>query len=124
MNGRTWKLGGVAAWALACVIGRSPAQAPAQPPAQAPAQPPAATVVPAGAATAAPKAAAVVNGEPIPMAELDAVLKQAGPSAVAIPDDQKKAAQRQALAMLIDETLMHQFLLQNAPAVSDAEVDK
>jgi peptidyl-prolyl cis-trans isomerase C len=119
MNGRTWKIGGLAARALACLaclVGRSPAQAPDPPPTG--------VIVPVGTAVATTKPAAVVNGEAIPMSDLEAVLKQAGPSAVSMPEEQRRAAQRQALAMLIDETLMHQFLMHNAPAVSEAEVDK
>ncbi len=122
MTRRTWKIGlaagaralakvGLAAgaWALACVLGR------AQEPVAAPA---------GAAAPAAVKPAAVVNGEAIPMAELEAVLKQAGPSAVPVPDEQRRAAQRQALAALVDEALMRQFLAQSAPPVGDADVDK
>jgi parvulin-like peptidyl-prolyl isomerase len=117
MNGRTWKFRGlVGAWALTCVVGRSPAQS------EVPMPP--GGVVPAAATTTAEKPAAVVNGDAISMAELEAVLKQAGPTAVPLPEEQRRGAQRQALAMLIDETLMRQFLKQNSPPVTDAEVDK
>jgi peptidyl-prolyl cis-trans isomerase C len=117
MNGRTWKVGLTAGvWALTLVVGSSPAQAPDPVPTG--------NVVPAAAEAVAPKPAAVVNGQAISMAELEAVLKQAGPSAVPLPEDQRKAAQRQALAMLIDESLMRQFLGQNTPDVTKADLDK
>jgi peptidyl-prolyl cis-trans isomerase C len=96
---------------------KAPAPAPAATPAQAPPAAPA-------SATAAAKPVAVVNGEPIPMADLETVLKQAPPMAVQLPEDRKKQMQREALAMLIDEVLLAQFLKQNAPPVSPAEVDK
>jgi parvulin-like peptidyl-prolyl isomerase len=113
MHRRTWKVAGVAgALALTCVVGNSSARA------QEPA--PTGGVAPA----AATKPVAVVNGEAIPMAELEAVLKQAGPSAVSMPEEQRKAAQRQALAMLIDDALMHQFLTKESPNVSPEEVER
>jgi parvulin-like peptidyl-prolyl isomerase len=52
------------------------------------------------------------------------VLKQAGPTPVALPSDQRKLMQMQALGMLIDDLLMHQFLAQYAPQVPEQEVDK
>jgi peptidyl-prolyl cis-trans isomerase C len=114
MNRRIWRIGGLAgAGALACVAGLS-ARAPEPPPSPS-------GVVPA-AAVATVKPAALVNGESIPMSEVEAVLRQSGPSAVAIPAEQRIFAQRQALAALIDDTLWHQFLLQNAPKVSEADV--
>jgi peptidyl-prolyl cis-trans isomerase C len=117
MKRRTWKVAGVAGvWALACVVGRSPAQAPeAAPPVG---------VVPAAATATDVKPVAVVNGEAIPMSELEAVLKQAGPSPVSVPEEQRKAARRQALAILIDDALMHQFLGQHTQKVGPEEVDK
>lgn len=121
MNKRIWKIGGLAgARALACaafLAGNSPAQPPVPAPAAA-----AAPAAPAAVATVKP--AAMVNGEAIPMSEVEAVLKQFGPSAVPVPDEQKKVAQRQALAVLIDDALMHQFLVQSAPPVSEADVQK
>ena len=99
-----------------CVVGRSPAQGPDPAPTGG--------VVPAAATVTDAKPAAVVNGEAIPMTELEAVLKQAGPSPVSVPEEQRKAAQRQALAILIDDALMHQFLAQSTPKVGPEEVDK
>jgi peptidyl-prolyl cis-trans isomerase C len=113
-----WKVAGLAGTcALACVIGSATAQSPNPPPTGG-------AAAPGVASTAEPKPVAIVNGQAIPMAELEAVLKQSGPSAVPVPDDQRRAAQRQTLAMLIDDTLMHQFLTQNTPAVTDADLDK
>jgi peptidyl-prolyl cis-trans isomerase C len=117
MNRRTWKVAGVAgAWALACVVGRSPAQMPEPAPTGG--------VVPVSATATDVKPAAVVNGEAIPMSELEAVLKQAGPSPVSVPEEQRKAGQRQALAILIDDALMHQFLAKYTQKVSPEEVEK
>jgi peptidyl-prolyl cis-trans isomerase C len=75
------------------------------------------------ASATAVKPAAVVNGEPISMAELEAVLKQA-PMAVEMPEPVRVQMRRHALAMLIDDTLMQQFIKANAPQVPKAEVDQ
>jgi peptidyl-prolyl cis-trans isomerase C len=115
MKRRTWKVAGLAGTcALACIVWRATAQSPNPTPVG--------TATPA--ATTEAKPVAVVNGQAISMTELETVLKQAGPSAVPMPDEQRRAAQRQTLAMLIDDTLMHQFLAQNTPAVTDADLDK
>jgi peptidyl-prolyl cis-trans isomerase C len=71
----------------------------------------------------AQKPAAVVNGEPISMADLEAVLKQA-PQAVEMPEQVRVQMRRHALTMLIDDTLMQQFINANAPQVSKTEVDR
>jgi peptidyl-prolyl cis-trans isomerase C len=71
----------------------------------------------------AARPAAVVNGEPIAMAELEEALKQA-PLAVEMPEQARINMRRHALAMLIDDTLMQQFLKANAPEVTKAEVDQ
>jgi len=103
MRGITWKARILAGTlALAGVVGGASAQAPA------------------------PPVAAKVNGVPISMAEFQAVmnLTGGGPDAVEQPADRKKMIQLQALGVLIDEMLMTQFLAQNAPPPSPAEVDK
>lgn len=75
-------------------------------------------------APAANKPAAVVNGVAIQSAELDTVLKAADPVPVTLPEAQRRKRQMEALAMLIDNVLMRQFLEKNTPAVSPAEVAK
>ena len=70
------------------------------------------------------KPAAVVNGEPIPLAEIEAVLKAQGPTAVKLTEAQKRQAQYDVLEMLMDDLLFTQFLRKNAPAVTPAEVAK
>jgi peptidyl-prolyl cis-trans isomerase C len=120
MNRQTWKLWRLTgAWALACGVGVVSAQDPPPVP-----MPPMNAVVPASANTPAPKPAAVVNGEVIALTDLENALKQAGPTAVPMTAEQRRAAQNQALGMLIDELLMHQFLNQNTPPVAEPEVDK
>jgi peptidyl-prolyl cis-trans isomerase C len=113
MNRQTWKFAALAGtWALAGLVGQSMAQAPGS----------AQDSAPAPAAGAKP--AAVVNGHAIAMTELETAIKQGGPSAVSVPDEQRRAAQHQTLAMLIDEALMQQFLTKNTAPVTDADLNK
>jgi peptidyl-prolyl cis-trans isomerase C len=99
MSGRKWVLGAVAG---VLTLGGTFAAAQAPP---APAKPP-----------------AVVNGEVITQAELEAVLRQAGPTPVAQPEAQRRQAQMQALSFLMDKILLRQFLAKNAPPADAAEV--
>ncbi|MGH7221997.1 MAG: peptidylprolyl isomerase [Gemmataceae bacterium] len=69
------------------------------------------------------KPAASVNGEVITMTELETALKQDGPMAVALPESVRKQQQQVALAALIDETLLRQFLKQNTPPINPKELD-
>jgi peptidyl-prolyl cis-trans isomerase C len=73
---------------------------------------------------AARKPAAVVDGTSISMAEVEAVLKQGGPTATALTDAQRKQLQMEAVGMLIDDLLMEHFLRRNGPRIEQAEVDK
>jgi peptidyl-prolyl cis-trans isomerase C len=73
---------------------------------------------------AAPRPAALVNGEAISMADLEAEMRRNGPVAVQMPSNIRREVQRQALATLIDNLLLEQFLLTNAPAASPADVEK
>lgn len=79
---------------------------------------------PAQAVRPASKPAAVVDGTAISMAEVEAVLKQAGPTATPLTDAQRKQLQMEAVGMLIDDVLMEKFLRKNAPRVDPAEVNK
>jgi len=82
----------------------------------------------AGTARAAPppagKPAATVNGEVITFAQLEPVLKLAGPLPVEIPEAQRRELQREALSMLIDDLLLQQFLRKHVPPADPAEVNK
>jgi parvulin-like peptidyl-prolyl isomerase len=68
--------------------------------------------------------AAIVNGESITMAEVDAILNARPLRFVKLTDADKREMQRDALDMLIDDVLLRQFLRKNAPAVPAAEVNK
>jgi len=71
------------------------------------------------------KPAAVVNGEPISLAELDAAVKiMSGPSAVQVPETRRRQMRMEALAMLMDNLLLQQFLHQNGPRIDPGEINK
>src|SRR6266571_5014655 len=70
------------------------------------------------------KPAALVNGEPIQMEEVDAVLKHE-PSTPNPPSEiQRRQMQLEALSLVIDDRLVQQFLRKNGPAIPPAEVHK
>jgi parvulin-like peptidyl-prolyl isomerase len=73
---------------------------------------------------AADKPAAIVDGVAISMAEVDALIKQAGPMATTPTEGQHRQMQHDAVNMLIDDLLMQQFLKKNAPKIEPAEVNK
>ncbi len=103
MNGPLWSLGILGGMVLlAGCTGGARAQAPA-----APVQP-----------------AAVVNGEPIAMADVEALVQMEGPTALQLPESKRRQKRLDALAMLIDDLLMQQFLRQNGPRIDPAEVVK
>ena len=68
--------------------------------------------------------AAVVNGETIPLAEVDAILKARPLRFVKLTEADQREMRQEALDMLIDDRLLQQFLRKNAPAVPPADVDK
>jgi len=70
------------------------------------------------------KPAAIVDGVPISMSEVDALLKQAGPMATAPTEAQRRQMQHDALNMLIDDNLMQQFLKKHGPKIEQADVNK
>jgi parvulin-like peptidyl-prolyl isomerase len=73
----------------------------------------AAAVLALGTGTAlgqAAKPVAVVNGEAIPAADLDAVLKRQPPSPTPLSEAQRLQLKREALDFLINEVVMRQFL--------------
>ena len=111
MSRRKWILAGLTG---AAVLAGSAASVRAEAPTAA---------APKATATAAVKPPAVVNGEVITKAELDAAVKQAGQSPVTLTEDQRRGQQMQVMGILIDETLMKQFLAKNAAPVTPAEID-
>jgi parvulin-like peptidyl-prolyl isomerase len=102
MNGRTWLIRGVAG---VCALAWGLSAAQAQP-------------------AAADKPPAVVNGESISMADLEAALKQAGPTPMQLSEAQRRQYQIQALYFLIDQALMRQFLAKNAKPADPEEVNR
>ncbi len=85
-------------------------------------------VLASGAIAQAPpapnKAAAVVDGAPITMAEVDAILKQAGPTPTPLTEVQRRQRQMEALEALIDDLLLQNFLRTNGPPIALSEVEK
>jgi parvulin-like peptidyl-prolyl isomerase len=71
----------------------------------------------------AAKTAAVVNGENIPMTEVQAILEERPPP-VPLTAEQEKERRKAALNMLVDDALMRQYLRKVIPAPSPAEVNK
>jgi parvulin-like peptidyl-prolyl isomerase len=72
--------------------------------------------------------AAVVNGDAITMAEVDAVVRLMpssgpAPATAAAAESDRMARQREALEMLVDDVLMRQFLSQHGRRVEPKEID-
>jgi parvulin-like peptidyl-prolyl isomerase len=70
------------------------------------------------------KTAAVVNGEAIPMTEIDAVIAMRPKELFPVPQAQQRQLRLEILDGLIGERLMKQFLAKNGPSVDTTEVDK
>jgi parvulin-like peptidyl-prolyl isomerase len=70
-----------------------------------------------------PKVAATVNGEPITLDDVDALLKRVSAPA-ALDAAHLRARRLDALEGLIDELLVRQFLRQHGPKIDAAEVDQ
>jgi parvulin-like peptidyl-prolyl isomerase len=74
---------------------------------------------------AAAKPAAVVNGETISLADVDAAVRvMNGPSAVQIPDGKRRQLRLEALGLLMDNLLLQQFLRANAPRIDPSDITK
>lgn len=99
MRARTWVVAGLASAVLLAVVAKEGhAQAPAKP-------------------------AAVVNGEAISLAEVDAAVKvMNGLAAVQVPEGRRRQNRLEALGMLMDNLLLQQFLRKNAAPVDAKEV--
>jgi len=70
------------------------------------------------------KPAALVNGEPINIEEVEAVLMHEPPTPNPPTEIQRRQMQLEALSLIIDDRLVQQFLRKNGPPVSAAEVNK
>ncbi len=109
MGARKWTLAGLA---TAAILGGASGQIQAQ-----------VAPKPTAAAPAATGKAAVVNGEDISMAELEAVMKRAPQEVMARPESERVAVRRIALETIIDDVLRHQFLREKGPVVAKADID-
>jgi parvulin-like peptidyl-prolyl isomerase len=69
-----------------------------------------------------PPPVAVVNGEPIPRSLYDEALKQRPPVVTPLTAAQQRQIKEAIVALLVDETLVRQFLKKNAPPVDAAEI--
>jgi peptidyl-prolyl cis-trans isomerase C len=67
---------------------------------------------------------AVVNGEPIPRSLFDDAFKARPPVVTPLTAAQQRQIKEAIVALLVDETLVRQFLKKNAPPVDPAEVAK
>jgi parvulin-like peptidyl-prolyl isomerase len=74
--------------------------------------------------TSTPKPVATVNGVAISAAELESLLKAAGPVAVHPPEAQRRQRQMEALGMLIDNVLLRHFLDKETRPVAVEEVNR
>jgi peptidyl-prolyl cis-trans isomerase C len=74
-------------------------------------------------APAAAKPVAVVDGRPITLAEVDAILKQRQ-MPLELSDAKRRELRLAVLALIIDDLLMEKFIRQQAPKVDPAEVEK
>jgi len=68
-----------------------------------------------------PTPAATVNGEPVALADVDAVIRHTLPNAP-INANQLRSLRREVTQDLIDDALLRQFLTKNAPKVDPAEI--
>jgi len=70
------------------------------------------------------KPVAVVNGVSISMAELDAVVRAAGPEPVQLTAAQRRQQKVEALGLLIDNVLLRQFLERTTPPIAADVVER
>ncbi|HTK78219.1 MAG TPA: peptidylprolyl isomerase [Gemmataceae bacterium] len=67
---------------------------------------------------------AIVNGEPIPRSLFDDAFKARPPVVTPLTAAQQRQIKEAIVALLVDETLVRQFLKKNAPPVEPAEIAK
>ncbi len=70
------------------------------------------------------KAIAIVNGETIPLADLQAIVNARPPSPVVLTAEQKREMEKAALDMIIEDVLMRQYLKKTVPPASPADINK
>ncbi len=68
--------------------------------------------------------AAVINGETITMNDLQKVLEARPPSPVPLSQEQQREMKKAAMALLINDTLMRQYLTRSVPQVSQDMLKK
>jgi len=78
----------------------------------------------ANAQLGGPAPVAVVNGEPVPRSLFDDALRQRPPVVTPLTAAQQRQIKEAIVALLVDETLVRQFLKKNAPPVDAAEIAK
>jgi parvulin-like peptidyl-prolyl isomerase len=127
--GRTWgwtlatlSLGGLASLSGAQTIITPSSGAQTPPAAGSPVVPSAGVLNPVPAQAPSDSSVAVVNGQEISRAEMEAALRGAGPAGQA-PENPRQR-QFEVLGLLIDNLLLHQFLEQNTPQVAPQDVEK
>src|SRR5436190_12030174 len=67
---------------------------------------------------------AIVNGEPIPRSLFDEAMKQRPPVVTPLTTAQQRQIKEAIVSLLVDETLVRQFLKKYAAPVDPAEVAK
>lgn len=72
----------------------------------------------------ADKPVAVVNGEAIPMSDLQAAIRRLPPPPQNWSEDRRKMLEREVLALLIDETLLKQYAARYFPPPDEATLQK
>jgi peptidyl-prolyl cis-trans isomerase C len=77
-----------------------------------------------GGRAAAQAPAAVVNGEPISLADLEANIRSQVAPTVELPEARRRELRLGTLGQMIDDLLMAQFLKKEGPPVDPAEVNK
>lgn len=73
---------------------------------------------------AADKVAAVVNGEPVTAAEVDAAVAQLPPPTSPLSTIQKRQQRADVLQLLVEDRLVRQFLRKHGPKVDPADVER
>jgi peptidyl-prolyl cis-trans isomerase C len=109
MKARNWTLRSLASAAL---LAASASGAIAQP-----------AITPAAQTAAPAKLAAVVNGEPIPMEDVERFFKER-PIPPQLTEEQRRQIKLEVVGMLVDDHLLQQFLKSNAPPAKEADINK
>jgi hypothetical protein len=75
------------------------------------------------AQTAPAKPVAVVNGEPITLAQVDAVINREGPKAVPTPEAKLREMRHGILAAMIDDILFQQYIRKSCPPANPQDIE-